>query len=285
MSARNIVIRRMQSSDIPGAIALIRPQHWNQLEADWLRFMELEPRGCFVASLDGAVVATTTTARFGPVGWVGMVTVDGELRSGGIGRAMMDRAIAYLHRTGARTIKLDATPMGKPLYDRLGFVAEYRNERFQRQGEAVSADGIASVAPGSALWQGALELDRAAYHVDRQRLLAALAREWPELAAVHLSAGKADGYVVGRHGCLYEHIGPLVATNGDAAEQLLRWGLACSEGHAVIIDRPDPNAAACALIDAYGFAPLREFTRMHLGQEPYLDEPALIYGTSGAEKG
>lgn len=285
MSARNLIIRRMHATDIPGAMALIRPQRWNQVESDWLRFLELEPLGCFVASQGGVVVATTTTELFGPVGWIGMVTVAGEMRGGGIGRAMMDRAIAYLRAAGARTIKLDATPMGKPLYERMGFVAEYRNERHERQGEELSSAGVVQAGPGTALWQAALALDQAAYHVDRSRMLALLARGWPELAAVHVRDGAVDGYVVGRHGSAYEHLGPMVAKNADAAEQLLRWGLARSAGRRAIIDRPDPNPAACALLTDYGFTSLREFTRMHLGQEPYLDEPTLIYGTSGAEKG
>ncbi|MHB0878245.1 MAG: GNAT family N-acetyltransferase [Anaerolineae bacterium] len=285
MAAHHVIIRRMSESDIAGAIALIRPQHWNQTEADWRRFLALEPEGCFVATVDGTVVATTTTELFDCVGWIGMVTVTGDLRGGGIGRAMMDRAIAYLHGAGARTIKLDATPMGKPLYDRMGFRPEYRVERYRRAAEPLPATGIIPLDGDTGLWSAAQALDHRAYHTDRSRMLRLLAHGWPELAAVHVSSGEVDGYVVGRHGHLYEHIGPLVAANASATEQLLRWGMTCSPGHEVIVDRPDSNGPACDLLRAHGFEPLREFTRMHLGQEPYLDEPTLIFGTSGAEKG
>lgn len=285
MASRHVIIRRMTESDTAGALALIRPQHWNQTEADWGRFRALQPQGCFVATIDGTVVATTTTALFSRVGWIGMVTVDGTLRGGGIGRAIMDRAIAYLHRAGARTIKLDATPMGKPLYDKLGFQGEYRVERYQRAAEPMESEGVAPCRPGTAEWQAALALDRRAYHADRSPMLRLLAVGWPELAAVHVSGGEVDGYLVGRHGHRFDHLGPMVATTAAAAEQLLRWGMASSPGRQVIIDRPDPNAPACDLLQSYGFQPLRDFTRMHLGQEPYLDEPGLIYGTSGAEKG
>ena len=61
---RKLVIRRMFETDIPAPSDIIRPQHWNQTEDDWRRFLALEPAGCFVATIDGAVVATTTTEMF-----------------------------------------------------------------------------------------------------------------------------------------------------------------------------------------------------------------------------
>jgi GNAT superfamily N-acetyltransferase len=285
MAAHHVVIRRMHATDIDAAVSIIRPQRWNQTEGDWRRFQALEPAGCFVASIDGQVIATTTTELFDRVGWIGMVTVSGELRGGGIGRAIMDRAIAYLHRAGARTIKLDATPMGKPLYERMGFLPEYRVERYLRAAETLPVEGVVPIAPGTDLWTAALALDRRAYHTDRSHMLRLLAAGWPELAAAHVSGGEVDGYLVGRHGHLFEHLGPMVAGDGAAAEQLLRWGMARSAGHQVILDRPDPNGPACEMLLRHGFEPLREFTRMHLGQEPYLDDPSLIFSTSGAEKG
>lgn len=282
----HVVIRRMFETDIPAANDLIRPQRWNQTDDDWRRFMALEPDGCFVAVADGRVLATTTTALFDAVGWIGMVTVAPERRGSGIGRAMMARAVSYLRCAGARTVKLDATPMGKPLYDRMGFRSEYRLERGVATGRRLSSDGVVACAGGELpLIEGLLALDRRAYRVDRARMLRGLMAAWPELAAVHLSGGRPDGYIVGRHGVHYEHLGPLVAETPAAAEALLRWGLSRAEGRQVICDRPDPNEPACDLMRAYGFEPLREFTRMHLGQEPYLDRPEMIYSSSGAEKG
>ena len=279
-------IRRMFETDVPAAVGITRPQRWNQTEDDWRRFLTLEPEGCFIAVDDGQLIATTTTELFDSVGWVGMVTVSPEWRGQGVGRAMMARAIAYLHGKGARSVKLDATPMGKPLYDRLGFREEYMLHRLVGIGVELTSQGVVPywrVTPQEL--KAMLALDRHVYHADRSAMIAKLTAGWPELAAVHLTKGQVDGYVVGRHGFLYEQIGPLVAANADAADALLRWGLSAAVGCRVCLDRPDINQAACSLAQSYGLEPLREFTRMHLGAEPYADTPAQIFATSGAEKG
>lgn len=283
---KRFLIRRMFATDIPAAIGLSRPQRWNQTEEDWRRFLALEPEGCFVAVSDGQVIATTTTELFDSVGWIGMVTVSPEWRGQGIGRAMMVHAIAYLHERGARSVKLDATPMGKPLYERLGFQEEYVLHRVVGIGvEFASHDVILYSHATPQLQKSMLSLDRRVYHTDRSAMLTKLIAGWPELAAVHLTNGQVDGYIVGRHGFLYEQIGPLVATNADTADALLRWGLNAAAGCRVCLDRPDVNRAACDLAESYGLEPLREFTRMHLGNEPYADAPDEIFATSGAEKG
>ena len=77
-------IRIMNAADIPLGMRLKEQASWNQTEADWQRYLELQPDGCFVASLDGEAVATLTTCVFGPVAWIAMVLVD--LRSRRRGR-------------------------------------------------------------------------------------------------------------------------------------------------------------------------------------------------------
>ena len=52
-----IRIRTMTVRDIPLGLRLARQAGWNQTEADWRRFLDLEPEGCFVGELDGALPA------------------------------------------------------------------------------------------------------------------------------------------------------------------------------------------------------------------------------------
>jgi GNAT superfamily N-acetyltransferase len=126
-----IRIRPMTAADLPLGLRLSREAGWNQTPADWSRLLGLGPAGCFVAELDGAAVGTTTTCVFGPIAWVAMVLVDRDVRGRGIGTALVAHAIDHLDELGVRSIRLDATPLGEPLYRRLGFVAEYPLTRFQ----------------------------------------------------------------------------------------------------------------------------------------------------------
>ena len=119
-------IRPMTGADLPLGMRLKAQAGWNQTEADWRRFLHLQPDGCFVAELDGTAVGTTAAFVFGPVAWVAMVLVDEAVRGRGVGTALMRHALAFLDGRGVRSVRLDATPLGRPIYEKLGFVAEYK---------------------------------------------------------------------------------------------------------------------------------------------------------------
>lgn len=69
-----------------------------------------------------APVATTSAIAAGPVGVIGNVITRADYRRRGLGRAVMDKALTWLRETGVRTVWLDATEDGRPLYRHLGFV-------------------------------------------------------------------------------------------------------------------------------------------------------------------
>src|SRR6266853_292860 len=125
-------VRLLRESDIPAALRLKELAQWNQTENDWLRLLRLEPSGCFCATMDGDVVATTTTTTYGhELAWIGMVLVDPKLRQLGIATKLMQVAIDYLSKAGVSTVKLDATPAGRLVYEKLGFKNESLIERWE----------------------------------------------------------------------------------------------------------------------------------------------------------
>src|SRR6266567_1475892 len=126
-----IRVRGMTFEDLTLGLRLKQRVGWNQTAADWARFLSLQPDGCFVAELDGEPVGTVTTCVFGTVAWVGMMLVDPGKRGRGVGRALMARALAFLDSRGVRGVRLDATPLGEPLYRSLGFVPQYPLSRLE----------------------------------------------------------------------------------------------------------------------------------------------------------
>jgi GNAT superfamily N-acetyltransferase len=91
----------------------------------------MQPDGCFVAELDGTSAGTTTTCVFNGVAWVAMVLVDKSLRGKGIGTGLLKHALDHLKKRNVRTVRLDATPAGRPIYEKLGFVPEYELARYE----------------------------------------------------------------------------------------------------------------------------------------------------------
>ena len=278
-------LRPLHSSDIPAALYLGWQEGWNQTETDWARFLSLPPRRAIAISVNGALVATATTALFGPVGWVGMVVVAPNFRGQGLGRAIVWSAVQALWEAGARTVKLDATPLGQPLYARLGFTATFKLHRYRGVATPQPFEGVTPIGAEPELFARACALDRLAYGVDRSALLRALAADFPSLAAYCEAPSAGCGYVLGRHGRRFCLIGPLVATTPRVARNLLAWAFSSLSGQAVAFDCPEPNAEANGLALELGLEPTRSFTRMYLGQEPYSEDTGLIYATSGAEKG
>ena len=128
-------IRLMDTRDLDFADSVRAAANWNQTKQDWERFVACEPRGCFVAEWEGSPAGTATTTYYGPeLGWIGMLLVHPEFRKRGIGTGLLRHCIASLTQREAKGIKLDATPIGQRLYERLGFTAEERVAPLGNQG-------------------------------------------------------------------------------------------------------------------------------------------------------
>ena len=50
--------------------------------------------------------------------------------------ALLERAVRHLDERRVPSVKLDATPQGRPLYERMGFETEYEIERWLLEREA-----------------------------------------------------------------------------------------------------------------------------------------------------
>jgi GNAT superfamily N-acetyltransferase len=120
-----VTVRVMTKSkaDLEFGMKMKNHVKWNQIPADWERFIDLDPEGCFIAEMDGQMVGTGTTTTYGSqVAWIGMIIVDENYRRHGIGRQIMLACMDYCKRKKIEVPKLDATPLGNKLYLTLGFV-------------------------------------------------------------------------------------------------------------------------------------------------------------------
>jgi GNAT superfamily N-acetyltransferase len=285
-----IHIRTMTAEDVPLGMRLKEQARFNQTEADWRRFLDLEPGGCFLAEVDGEPVGTVTNCVFDSIGWIAMLLVDEALRGRGIGTRLVKHALAYLDARGVRSARLDATPRGRPIYQKLGFVAEYQLARWEgaAPGGGSAANRCtdhASVCPVTADRLDALiELDRQATGTQRRRLIARLHQERPEAMLRVEADDRIAGYVTFRDGSNAAQIGPGVALSEAAGCALGDAALARCAGLGVFVDVPVDNGPAMQWAESRGLTVQRQFTRMRRG-EPILDHPTQIWASSGPEKG
>jgi hypothetical protein len=123
------------------------------------------------------------------------------------------------------------------------------------------------------------------FGASRASLLERLANEAPEYAWVAEHRGSVRGYLLGRHGHVREHLGPLVADSADAAGGLLDACVAANPNRSVFIDVPDEQQAFRDKLVRLGFAIERPFLRMHRGRLTTPGKPSRVYAITGPEFG
>ncbi len=275
----------MSPADIPAGIRLRGLAGWNQTEQDWRRFLALNPQGCFAAERDGEVCGTVTTLAYEKhFGWIGMVLVDPAQRGQGIGTRLLRRGMSALQAQGVETLKLDATPMGHPLYLQLGFTDEYLIERWEGVSDAKSGAGLKPMTLEEL--DGVCRWDRDAFGADRSRLLTCLWQEGAGYSAVLRSGSRISGYVFGRAGARAHYLGPWAAETGNgAAGVLFMEFLARVTGEKVFVDICCENPEARGLVERAGFRHQRVLTRMYHGPNRHPGLPELVCGIAGPELG
>ena len=290
-----VEIRTLGEADLAAAMGLKESAGWNQTEADWLRLLRLEPAGCFAADAGGRLVGTATTTAYGrELAWVGMVLVDSEFRRRGIASLLMDAALSYLDGRGIETVKLDATPDGRHVYERLGFETESLVERWHcrgvgeaRAGQPVGGgQGVASrrVFDGARLAE-VVELDRAAFGADRSRLVRLLAAESTGTFVRTGSDGRALAYALAREGAVADYVGPVVATDLETAAGLIDDALARLASRPIYIDVNTQFESATRALAERGFSKQRELIRMRRGAKSGAGTSPRVFAIAGPEVG
>lgn len=283
-----LAIRPLTIEDLPLAMRLKQQAGWNQTEQDLRRFVALSAGGSFVAEWQGQSVGLVMTFEFGSqpsqaVAWVAMMLVDQQLRGQGIGRALMQRALEHLDQRGVASIRLDATPLGQPLYETLGFEPQFKLSRYAGTLPASSPPALLAPADPLAELDDIARLDCKATNTDRRALLARLIAEHPQELRIVRREGELSGYVLSRPGHNARQVGPCIA-DAQTGSLLIEDAFSRYGGQKVYIDVPQEHDAASALAAGHGLAVQRELTRMCRGRK-VLEQTPLVWASSSPEKG
>jgi GNAT superfamily N-acetyltransferase len=277
-----VQIRRLTTADVAAVLRLAHLAGWNQTARDIERLVALEPDGCFATCAGEQVVGTTTTTTYGSdLAWVGMVLVDPDYRRRGIATRLTEKALDYLRGRGVRTVKLDATPAGRPVYERLGFVVENALERWAATGPP-PVHHRRGYPVGS--WDQIAAIDRDVFGADRTALMQmVIADAGPPFVRSGRRAG-VGGYAFARPGRRAAYIGPVVAEDYGTAWSLLTAVDADLRPAIIDID-PAFGEGAAVLLRERGFARQRELLRMRLGPGIRSRDSPRVFAIAGPEVG
>jgi GNAT superfamily N-acetyltransferase len=284
--AGRVRFRDMTPADIAAGLGLTRAARWNQTERDWGLFLRLSPEGCRVAVVDERVIGTVATARYEDrFAWIGMVLVDQAERGQGIGARLMAEALDVLKNMPS--IRLDATPAGHAVYQKLDFVEEYRLNRMET---VVASEGLTlqhnSARPMTEDDLPAVAVfDRQVFGADRRLTLGWMFDGAPEYAWVIEERGQIAGYTFGRRGFNFESLGPIIAHDQQTARRLVSACLNRQAGKPFIIDASHYETGWRSWLESIGFREQRPFIRMFYRDNPYPGLPPKQFGVLGPEFG
>jgi GNAT superfamily N-acetyltransferase len=264
-ASADVEIRLLTPGDLDQAFALSSTAGWNQRLEDWRLLLQLATRGAFAATSGDRIVGTAIGVDYGTFGWIAMMLVDPAFRSRGVGACLLEAAMAAI--PGDLPIRLDATPLGRPLYQRYGF----EDETLLTRHVADAASLAAQVPPAD--HQGSIrplvetdltrlaDHDRESFGGDRLAVLEWALQGTPAYARI-LVDGDVPQYCLGRDGRLFDQIGPVVASGSEAAEALVDAALMGAPERAVIVDAFDAHTRFTSWLRGRGFTPQRPLFRM-----------------------
>jgi predicted N-acetyltransferase YhbS len=254
LAIRTIADRDLEAADVVLRAAFGGPPSVERLQ----RYRHLEPEGWFLAEDGGRIVGTVGAIGYGAFAYLGLMAVHPEAQRRGIGKALLEHALAWLDGRGVACAILDATESGAPLYRSLGFVETGTSHDLHATRPVIGLGaGVALVTDRDEI----IELDRALFGADRGRLWRRLWDESPGgMTVVRDSGGAAIGYACARRWGL----GPWGARTLEAAQALLaaHADLPIGVMRALV---PGENEAGRALLTRHGFVQRRSVRHMRRG--------------------
>jgi GNAT superfamily N-acetyltransferase len=278
-------IRLLTEADVPAAMKLKESAGWNQTENDWRCLLELEPHGCFAAELNGELVGTTTTTTYEEeLAWIGMVLVQPERRRQGIATRLLTTALEYL-KDKVATIKLDATPAGKFVYEGFGFKTEGLIERWTRNADFHVAGCNDGPALDNETFRELIALDAAIFKANRSKLIEMLvANSCAGPVVKRTEEGALSGYALSRRGSKADYVGPFISQAANHVGPLLDRLLAQMTGRPVYFDFNTNCICDSSMLVERGFRKERELIRMYYG-EPSASTSSFVIAIAGPEVG
>jgi len=277
-------IRRLGENELQIALDMAMDEGWNPGLEDGPAFYAADPDGYFAGEIDGELINVISAVRYGDgFGFIGLYICKSEHRAKGYGHQIWQHAMDYL---GARLLGLDAVNEQTASYAEHGFRSVYRNIR-QTGISLCDTPMDPRIAPlGQGLYPSVRDYDRRFFPGPREDFLKLWTAPMLETRRgfAFVEDGDVKGYGVIRQCHEGFKIGPLFADTAEIADTLYRALAGQVKGQTVILDTPEPNAAALLLAEKYELSPEFETFRMYRGPAPDLPLDQL-YGITTFELG
>lgn len=222
-SLASLPIRRLTLRDLTACADLSEDRGWPREEHKW-GLLLAAGKGYGIDDPEGGLVTACVVTEYGPrerpaLAAIGMVLVAERHARRGVGRRLMRHIVSAM---GTTPLALHATPLGRPLYEELGFKVIGRAEMLR--GHFVPA----GYRPGSVTTRAAtgedlpaiVRLDEEVFGADRTHIVTRLPAFSDQLRVAEEN-GLITGYAAAWPNMDTHVVGPLIARDTATAQALL----------------------------------------------------------------
>ncbi len=271
MNHQQIEIQTLLKSDIPN-ITHLQPDDWKDIRKVYNQFIDYNFFYPVKAILQDKIIGVGEVIFNKESAWIGVIVVDESLRNKGIGSFISNHLSKYIASKGINTQMLLATPIGQPVYKKLGFehVSDYvflerdKKKEWKLENEKIISFDLKYL-------EQIVVLDRLAMGEDRSQILKHFTND-----ALLFVDQKLQGFYL-------PHLGDglIIAKNHEAGFELLKnkWA---TKSELIIL--PKENNEIIEFAESQGFKPFRYAARMILGK-PFDWNPQMIYNRVGGYLG
>ncbi|MFC9116703.1 GNAT family N-acetyltransferase [Streptomyces sp. NPDC057092] len=220
-SLDSLPIRRLTLRDLSACADLSEDRGWPREEHKW-GLLLAAARGYGIDAPDGGLAAACVVTEYGPrdqpsLAAIGMVLVAERHSRQGIGRRLMRHVVA---EAGTTPLTLYATPLGRPLYEELGFKVGGQAEMLRGRFVLGDRTDIRTRTATAGDLPGILRLDEEVFGADRTHIVTRLPAFADQLRVAE-DDGRLIGYAAAWPNMDTHVVGPLIARDTATAQALI----------------------------------------------------------------
>ena len=278
-----LTLRKIETRDCEAIFSWVAGLGWNPGVKDGECLLATDPDGMRVAELNGQPVGCATSIAYSETyGFVGSLVVDPALR-GKAHSFMLQMYRQLSDYMGRRNVGMDAMPTTESFFKAVGCTTAYRHARFE--GPLAPAKTPRSIVPLLDIpFEAICNYDASCFPARREKFLRLWLDSYGHGGFACLRQGHLAGWGVLRQALRGFRIGPLLADDAEAAEDLLHAMASMTGREFISLDVPEPNTAALALAKKVGLAKSFDTARMYRHSVPIIPLQ-FIFGIASYEFG
>ncbi len=259
-------LRVMTPDEAPVVLTLLQKIGWNHPLEQTKQCITWGGKGSFCLAFDKEIVATAIALKYSDrLAWIGLVVSSPDYQRRGFARRLMNHVMEHLGDVDS--VMLDASALGFPLYDNMGFKSLYKINAYS--GAPQHFEPSPTIRPMTAAdVPTIIAMDSEVIGVPRPQVMNWLFETGKGFVATEANA--ITGYIFVKTHLDTLRLAGWNAQTAATAESLLQFGstLAVEGGYTYRINVPEPNDQARDLILHHNLTIERFVTRMVYGKTP-----------------